>query len=159
MPIESFADVQRAWRFPEGCTGRDVASAILSTDQRTVAQTGRRLILSWPGPITDRARFDVLNLQVSAYPAILKIVIASQCGPQGTPWDVATATVTYANAAEAQNERPVCVVGGFPTERWALFAWLDPASVATEGKLYAALRVDRGGTGTPYLLLATGVAP
>lgn len=159
MPIEIFADVERPWRFPEGCAGPDVASAILSTDQRAIAQTGRRLVTSWPGPITDRARLDVLNLQVSAYPAVLKIVLASQWAGQGTAWDLATATITYADASEAQSERPVCVVGGVPTQRWCLFAWLDPASVSTEGNLYAALRVDRGGTGTPYVVRATGVLP
>jgi hypothetical protein len=134
-------------------------SASLSTDGIQIRRGGRELVCSWLGPVTDRARLEVATFDASAYPCTVRLVLGSAWGDPSEEWDHATAGYLYASAQDASGYRPVMVVGGIPTRRWSLYAWLDGASASDVATFRAELIVDRGATGAPFVARATGVVP
>lgn len=157
--VDAFSNVERDWRWPRGCEAPSFASAFLTTDQVRIERGNRALIRSWYGPVTDRARLDLLGLDAGDFPNVVRFVLASQFDARGTSWDVATAAVTIQSVEQGATESPLFLVGGYPTARWALFAWLEVGSAVPWANLRARLYVDRGGGTAPFVTRATGVAP
>jgi len=151
------SNVERSWLWPAGCEPEPYGSASLSTDGITIRRAGRQLVCSWLGPVTDRARLEVATFVASAYPSTVRVVLGSAWGDPSEEWDIATAGVVYPTAQDAAGYRPVMVVGGIPTRRWSLYAWLDAGSAADSATFRAELIVDRGATGAPFIARATGV--
>lgn len=159
MAQTHLSNVERPWLWPAGCEPLPYGSASLSTDGIQIRRGGRQLVCSWLGPVTDRARLEIATFVASAYPCTVRLVIGSAWGDPSEEWDLAAAGVVYPLAVDASGYRPVMVVGGIPTRRWSLYAWLDGGSASDVATFRAELIVDRGATGAPFVARATGVLP
>ena len=119
------------------------------------------VILAWSGPITDRARLEIRQVQALDYPVTMRFVLGTAMFDVSEEWIRLTGLVTLNDAREAAYSRPLGITGGVQTRRWTLRAALDPNGSPERVQCIFDLFVDRGvaASSAPFALLATGVAP
>ena len=118
------------------------------------------LIKAWSGPITDRARLEVRQVQSADYPVTMSFVLGTALADVSEEWSRLAGTFTLGDAKDAAFTRPLGITGGVPTRRWTLRAALDPGGAIERVNCVFDLFVDRGfGASVPFSTLATGVTP
>ena len=160
MAAEQWSNFTRSWSRDHCADVRPFEVAVNSELVRVPRAASPVPIACWSGPLTDRARLEVRQMQVVDVPVTLFFELGCILGDTSESWVRLAGNVTFASALEASSWRPLGSTGGVLARRWTLAASLDPAGGVAEVQCVFEALLDRGTAAAPFFVgLATGVNP